>query len=351
MASGGGRVGSGNPVTIVTLLGDPLGGPMAGGTTTVLPAIWIAPADASPPSGTVSVNGGAAYTKTPVVSLTLAASDPGGVVTRMKLSNDGVAYTAPEPFASSKAWTLPSGDGGKTVSVMYQDAAGNWSQPASATIILDTAAPAIQAPRVTAVTDRSASIAWTTDEPSGGQVAYGLASAHESLSPADAAPTTAKTVTLGGLQPKTGYRYCVYATDRAGNTSTSPELLLTTAPPPAPDTTAPTGSLTINGGAEATKIAAVSLAISASDDSGAVSQMQLSPDGVTYAAPEPYAAARPWTLAGPDGLRSVYVKVADAAGNWSGPMSDTIRLDTVPLVVSITSPNDGEVLGPHNVSD
>ena len=97
--------------------------------------------DVTPPIGTISINGGAAYTTIPAVTLTLSATDDAGPVTQMQFSNGGVTYSAPEAYATSKRWTLPSGDGQKTVSVKFQDAVGNWSTPASDSITVDTTAP------------------------------------------------------------------------------------------------------------------------------------------------------------------------------------------------------------------
>jgi len=110
------------------------------------------------------------------------------------------------------------------------------------------------------------------------------------------------------------------------------------------DTTPPTGSITINGGAAATNSVSVTLTLSATDNSGTVSQMQCSNDGVTYSVPEPYATSKTWTLAGGDGTKTVSVKFSDAAANWSSPAGDTITLDTTPPQVVITSPIDGAVI-------
>jgi len=106
--------------------------------------------DTTPPTGTITINNGAAYTASPTVTLTLSATDDSGVVAEMRFSNDGTTYTAPEPYATTKAWTLTSGDGTKTVSVKFADRAGNWSAPASDAIILDTVDPSV---RITAPPD------------------------------------------------------------------------------------------------------------------------------------------------------------------------------------------------------
>jgi len=113
------------------------------------------------------------------------------------------------------------------------------------------------------------------------------------------------------------------------------------------DTTPPTGTVTINAGASYTKTIVVTLTLSATDNSGAVSQMQCSNDNVTYSAAEAYATSKSWTLASGDGTKTVYAKFKDAAGNWSAAVSDTIILDSTPPAVTFTSPSDQAVLGPQ----
>jgi len=93
--------------------------------------------DVTPPTGTITINGGAAVTSSPVVTLTLAAFDASGV-SSMQFSNDGSNFSALEPYATTKTWTLTAGDGAKTVSVRYQDGASNVSGSFTDTITLDT---------------------------------------------------------------------------------------------------------------------------------------------------------------------------------------------------------------------
>ncbi len=104
------------------------------------------PSDATPPTGSIVINGQAAATNNPAVTLTLAATDASGAVTQMCFSNTGTACTAtPIPYAPSATWTLSSGDGPKTVYVQFADQYINWSAPAaiSDTITLDTTPPTI----------------------------------------------------------------------------------------------------------------------------------------------------------------------------------------------------------------
>jgi hypothetical protein len=59
----------------------------------------------------------------------------------MQFSNNGTSYSSPEAFSTTKAWTLTTGDGTKTVSAKFKDGAGNWSTAYTDTIILDTTEP------------------------------------------------------------------------------------------------------------------------------------------------------------------------------------------------------------------
>jgi YD repeat-containing protein len=96
--------------------------------------------DTTPPTGTITINSGAASTNSTNVTLTLSCSDTQGC-SQMQFSNNDVTYSTPEAYAATKAWTLTSGDGTRTVYVKFKDTAGNWSAAFSDTILLDTSAP------------------------------------------------------------------------------------------------------------------------------------------------------------------------------------------------------------------
>lgn len=197
-------------------------------------------ADVTPPVGTVTINGGAAYTASVSATLNISASDSSGV-SQMCISNTATC-TNWETYNNSKTWTLTSGAGVKTVFIWFKDTAGNAnSTPYQASIALDT--------------------------------------------------------------------------------------------------TAPTGSITINSGVVSTNTTAVSLTLSASDANG-VSQMQFSNDTITWSAAETYAATKAWTLTAGDGTKTVYAKFKDNAGNWSQAYSDTISLATTKPVTT-ASPSGG----------
>ena len=93
------------------------------------------------PDGTVSINAGATYTNSTTVTLSLAKSGGGPNPATMKLSNDNSTWLGPFAFATSYTWTVPSGDGTKTVYARFYNGAGLYGAIASDTIILDTIAP------------------------------------------------------------------------------------------------------------------------------------------------------------------------------------------------------------------
>jgi hypothetical protein len=82
--------------------------------------------DTTPPTSTVEVNSGAPATNSAEVTLSVTCPDSTGCL-RMQFSNDGVTYSTPEFYSGSKAWTLSSGGGSKTVYIRVMDKAGNWS--------------------------------------------------------------------------------------------------------------------------------------------------------------------------------------------------------------------------------
>ena len=96
--------------------------------------------DTFPPAGTISIAGGAAWSKSTSVTISTSAVDYISGVALVSLSNDGTTWTE-RPYAATQSWTLSAGDGTKTVWAKWRDGAGNWSSAKSDTIGLDTVAP------------------------------------------------------------------------------------------------------------------------------------------------------------------------------------------------------------------
>lgn len=92
----------------------------------------------------------------------------------------------------------------------------------------DTVPPVVSNLMVKDVTNSSALVTWTTDEPATAQVDFGLSGSLTSSTPVDSALKTVHSVLLEGLQSFTGYSYRAVSTDAAGNTAVSGAKTFTT---------------------------------------------------------------------------------------------------------------------------
>ncbi|MBF0386709.1 MAG: S8 family serine peptidase [Candidatus Omnitrophica bacterium] len=111
--------------------------------------------DNVPPKGNISINTGAPITASRYVALNPQASDMGsgmGLGAQMQFSNERVFTTPWEDFSLFKQWTLPEGEGSKTVYARFKDAAGNISTVYEDTITVDTVRKITPVTRPTPVT-------------------------------------------------------------------------------------------------------------------------------------------------------------------------------------------------------
>src|SRR4029078_7634822 len=88
----------------------------------------------------ITVNNGNQYTRSTQVTLSLSATDNVGVVD-MAFSDDGSQFGAYVAYATAALYTVPAGDGIKTVYTRSRDAAGNVSTLVNDGILLDTVSP------------------------------------------------------------------------------------------------------------------------------------------------------------------------------------------------------------------
>lgn len=188
--------------------------------------------DTAAPSGSISTNNNESYATSTLVNLAISSSDVTTSVVEMMISNSAdFAGATWEAYATTKDWTLTSGDGTKTVYIKFKDLVGNESSVYSDTVILDT--------------------------------------------------------------------------------------------------TAPVDELKINGGIKYTNKNQVTLTLLASDTTSSVTSMLVSENSsFAGAAWEPFVSTKTLTLSAGDGLKNVYVKYKDTAGNVSSVYSASITLDT-----------------------
>lgn len=303
---------------------------------TALPDTPEPPADTTPPTGSIQINGGAASTDSTAVTLNLSATDSSSGVTQMRFSNDGVTYAGAVAFATSAAWTLTSGDGVKTVHVQFRDGAGNWSAAFTDAITLNTV-PVDTTPPTGSIQINGGAASTTTPAVTLGFAATDNASgvtemrvSNDGVNYAAAVPFTATLAwTLPGADGiKTVF---VQFRDGAGNWSNAFSATITLNTQPV-DTTPPSGSILIAGGAATTQQTAVTLTLAASDNLTGVAQMRFSNDGVTYSSPVAFATFAAWTLAAGNGTKTVHAQFRDGAGNWSAAFTDTIVLMSGPAL-------------------
>jgi hypothetical protein len=205
----------------------------------------------------------------------------------------------------------------------------------------DTAAPVITEVAASGVSDRSAIVSWTTNEPADSQVEYGQTASYGSMTALDGSRVTAHAAAISGLLPATVYHYRVISRDAAGNLAGSGDSTFTTTgpdvAPPAVSITAPTGGSTVSG-------AAVTLRADATDDVGVVS-VQFMVDGAPVGAPQtvaPYSVN--WDSTGvANGTHIVSADAVDAAGNMTASAVVTVTVDNNVLQVvdfnELTDPN------------
>jgi hypothetical protein len=91
--------------------------------------------DKTAPTGVITTSQTSSTTS---ITLTLSASDTTSGIAQMRFSNGNSDWSTWEPFATSKMWNLPSGDGTKTVNVQFMNDAGLTSSTYNSTVNLET---------------------------------------------------------------------------------------------------------------------------------------------------------------------------------------------------------------------
>jgi hypothetical protein len=139
--------------------------------------------------------------------------------------------------------------------------------------VTGAAAPTvISAVAATSIGQTTASIGWTTNNPSDSQVQYGPTTTYNVTTTLNSTPVTSHAVSLGGLTAGTLYHYHVLSRDAAGNLVTSPDATFTTTA----NTTGP-----VIGGVAATGVGASAATIGWTTDKAADSQVVYGPASTT----------------------------------------------------------------------
>ncbi len=176
---------------------------------------------------------------------------------------------------------------------------------------------------------------------SGGQMKFSQDKGITWTQPESYAPTKALTLSSPGDGMKT---VTIRFKDPAGNWSgfkdSAGNLLAPYTASILLDTIAPTGKMRINGDAPTTTNPVVTLSFQMTESGsglGSGAQTMISNNNKVWTTYMGYASTKPWTLSAGYGMKTVYTKVKDGAGNSSAVMSDTIYLAPSDYTVNSTS--------------
>lgn len=235
-------------------------------------------------------------------------------------------------------------DGTHTFYVKAKRSSGLWGEPASFSLWVDTTAPTMSS-----LTPTLGGVI-STDTP---QVKASLSDVASGINPDTIEMRINQALVDLEYNPESGRVFytpsipfsdgeiivSLEATDSVGNYSSPLTWSFVV------DTAGPTGSMLINNGDEMTNINIVTLNISAGDDLTDVAEIMLSNDGVFDTESwEPYTSLRKnWALPVINGMRKVYAKVRDEAGNISDAFFDEINL-------LIVAPETYILSGPSGIS-
>jgi alpha-tubulin suppressor-like RCC1 family protein len=219
----------------------------------------IAPSAGGPFQFGLSIDQGRSATNSAGAQLTLTA--PPGVTQARIVNGSDPTPVAWQPFVSSMAWSLPTGDGTKTVSAQLRDSTGGVSRVVSSTIVLDTVPPAISIDSQT--NGQAVSVANgdpfvlsgpASDDRSGvATVAMDVVGQSGNFA---AQYAGGRWLSAAGAPTSGTFTYDVVATDNAGNTANAQVSLVVTGPSSSATTIVRQGVVTLSAAQQAALVSA-----------------------------------------------------------------------------------------------
>ncbi|MCK4445094.1 MAG: hypothetical protein KAW09_11160, partial [Thermoplasmata archaeon] len=288
--------------------------------------------DTSIPTGSIVINNGDVWTNSSSVSLTLTYSDSTSGVSQVRYSNDGVWDTEIWEFPlQTKAWTLGTGEGTKTVyyqirdnasweSTTYSDIIGLDITPPTGLIFIESGAP------WTTSTSVNLTLAYSDVLSGVSEVRYSNDGLWDTELWEPPSSTRAWALSAGDGIKTVFYQVKDNASLMATTYSDNISL----------DSTKPSGSVTINNGDTWTDVRSVTLALTYTDNFSGVSEVRYSNDGVWDTEIwESATDTRSWVLSAGEGSKTAYYQIKDNAGVKS-TFADDIGLDIFPPTGTIT---------------
>ncbi len=281
-----------------------------------------------------AINAGALTSTTTNVNLIVSYSDPDNDLQDASVSNDGVTWSDWDDADENIGWTLPGGDGVKTVYLRARDAAGHISEIKSDTITLDTTVESEFSVSVNqgALYTNQVGVSLKIGSKTGTsqmQVSNDGGFVGAIWEPYTSTRAWEITEYDGSVIPRTVY---VRFKDSGGNVvaTASDDIIL--------DVKAPTGSVNIGGNNTAEDIGAVTLNLSASDDLSGVGGMRLSNrsdfQGASWIS---FASNKSWNFAS---NQVVFAQFRDNAGNVSKTYATT-TCSVKPSTPQLKKPKNG----------
>ena len=129
-------------------------------------------------------------------------------------------------LTASHGVTLTGLNSGTTYYFVAQSTGASGATGYSSTLTFTTTGavstpPVVSNIKVGSITNNSAVVTWSTDQPASSKVNYGLTTAYNLSTPLDSALVTSHTATLIGLTPATTYNLNVVSINGTGNSATS----------------------------------------------------------------------------------------------------------------------------------
>jgi hypothetical protein len=288
--------------------------------------------DTKAPSGSVQINNGAPMTDTKDVVLNLNVVDAQNYSNlEVNISNDKVTWSGWRGYTPTVSWQLSEGEGVKTVYVQYRDSGSKTSPIYSDSIIYRQSIPTIQTSNIQINNNASytnkTGVTLTIQNPDNNLYTY--MSFSQDLVKWTGWETYKETKGIS-LTGQDGEKWVYVRFTDSGKVQVSDiygdSIIL--------DRKKPVGVVLINGGAYITNDSVVRVTVNAVDELSGVQKIEISTDNVNWQAYDPNST---YQLTEGDGVKKVYVKVYDNAGNMSSTLIDSIVLDTKPPVGKVTA--------------
>lgn len=298
--------------------------------------------DTDGPTGSLTINAGAATTNDLDVTLGLTGTDADEMyITNTAGCSAGGSW---ETFATSKTWTLPTADALNTVYVKYKDDAGNTSPCYSDSIThvstipsLSLASP-VDGTYINLATVSAFVISGACSEE--GRPVDIAVTGQSATTATCASGAWTKTLDLSS-SPQGNLTFTLNHTRANGAAASEVNKVFNK------DTVVPTvDSFSINNGDPYTNSLSATLSSTTTDGVQMyATNTALCLNGGSW---ETYAASKSWTLPAANNTNTVYFKVRDLAGNESDCAFDSIIHDSVIPTVSLTSPVAGTFINSLN---